>query len=109
MSDEPEYKTEAQNRWYEKNSHLKGLSRDRVNIDVWMPTDFPHSILKTYSGGCHDPDKLPDGPPIAHVTISGIRFGGYLDELEMLFDAVREQIENVRAEYERMKQQELEA
>ncbi|MCW2721190.1 hypothetical protein [Pseudonocardia sp.] len=88
----------AQNDWYDKH----GNGSDSPCVSVWNPTGLPNTYLNTLSHDCQKPDTLPDGPPIGNVIISGIQFGGPLDDLEMLFDAVREGVGNMRVQYENM-------
>ncbi len=68
-----------------------------------MPSSVPYARLQTTAHGCNEPDTLPEGPATAYITIAGVQYGGYLDELELLFDAVREQLANVRAYYNELK------
>jgi hypothetical protein len=95
-----EYKTEATNAWYAKAGSDYS---DRPSVSVWMPRALPSARLETVAHGCHEPDTLREGPAIAYVTISGVQFGGYLDELELLFDAVHEQITNVRGYHDELR------
>lgn len=88
----------AQNEWYDKH----GDGDDRLRVSIWMPTAMPGGRLQTRAHGCNEPDTLPEGPAIAYINISGVSFGGYLDDLELLFDAVREELGNVRIQYENM-------
>ncbi len=86
----PEAATDA---WYE---HAGG-HQDTPRVSVWFPTSLPYGRLETRTvGGHHGKDVLPMGKTLAHVTISGIDFGGYLDDLEMMFRSVDEQIQRLR-------------
>lgn len=70
------------------NRHGRG---DTPRISVWMPSAVPYGRVetRTVGDGFEQRDVLPDPErPIAYVTISGVQFGGYLSELEMLFAAV---------------------
>lgn len=81
----------ATDRWYEKH---KGHA-DRANVSVWYPTSLPNVRLDTYFDG--DREHLPDKYPItAHIVIGGVDIGGPLDDLELLIEAVREQLVEVR-------------
>lgn len=89
----------ANERW--QALHPDG--RDRPRISVWYPSEAPWARLQTIAHGCHEPDTLPAGPPIAYLTIGGVEFGGLLDELDLLLAAATETLGWVREQYEQMR------
>ena len=86
---------EALDRWYKR---YDGRS-DTPGVRVWMPTSLPNAYLLTTSHGCQQPDTLNPGPPMVHVRVGGVEFGGYLDDMEVLFAATVEAIGYVRRQY----------
>lgn len=90
---------QALTQMYESDD--KGADTPRVS--VWYPRSPPHGRLQTHSPGWHEPDVLPAGLTIAHVTVGGIDFGGPLDDLELLFKATSEVIAILREQESTMR------
>lgn len=99
--------TDAAQVPYEETAHGKWAAlhpkgRDYPRLSIWFPSETPSARLQTRAGGCQEPDTLPPGPPIAYLTISGVEFGGYLEELELLLAAAGDSLRWVREQYEQM-------
>lgn len=93
--------------WDKHSEHWNG--HDKPSVTVWYPMEMPYARLKTLNNGCQEPETLPSGPAVVYVNISGVQFGGPLDDIELLFDAVREQIGITRSYYEELKKVELQS
>jgi hypothetical protein len=92
MSDTP-----AIDAFYERTGGSRRSGRrDSPRVSVWYPSELPYARLETMTHGYGDPDTLPDGAPIAYLTISGIQIGGELDDLELLLAAATEALGIVR-------------
>lgn len=91
-------KVSAQERMWERNKD----AADRPRVSVWFPASVPWSRLQTIGHGCQQPDTLPPGPPVAYLTMGGIEFGGYLEDLELMIAAAAEALEHTRSVFEEM-------
>ena len=99
MGEELTYDT-ALDRWY---AHIGKSGGAHPRINVWYPCDLPFARLETIDHGCHDAPTLRDPDRIhAYVTVEGITIGGLLDDLELLFAAVGEEIARVRSDADEM-------
>lgn len=81
----------ATDEWYAR----RGGHPDRPSVSVWFPTSLPLVRLDTYFDGQNE--HLPSSGPItAHIVIGGVDIGGPLDDLELLWKAVQEQLIAIR-------------
>lgn len=107
MSDEPE--TPRLTAWYEREATTGYSSRDHARTSVWWPREPPTARLQSHAHGPGQPDTLPAGPICAYLTLSGVDFGGALDDLEWFIDAAREALALVRYQADCMREAEASA
>ena len=97
------YEGSAHERWCAAHQRAS----DKPMVSVWMPEAPPTAYLRTQDNGCHAPLTLPPGPAWITLTLGGIQFDGYLDDIELLLAAAqdvvrweRERVEELRASAE---------
>lgn len=81
----------ANDRWWKRHSG----HTDRPSVRVWCPTSGPFGRLQTFTTSSGD-IALPKGQVLANITIGGVEFGGPLDDLELMFEAVAEWLGELR-------------
>ncbi len=93
MAELTTYEQSAHGRWAAHVNHTTMV--DNPSINVWYPRSIPWARLATASS-FSGPERLPDGPIHAYLTIAGVQIGGTLDDLELLLAAATESLADVR-------------
>ena len=79
------YEGSAHERWCA--THQGGRASDKPRVSVWMPDAPPMAYLRFQDNGCQTPITLPPGPAWVTLTLGGVQFDGYLDDIELLISA----------------------
>jgi hypothetical protein len=95
LADPPEPDVPALTAWHK--AHPFGHSTDRPDVRLWMPHEAPYAILQTVDLGCQRSPILRDpAKPMVSLTLGGVAFAGYLDEIENYIDAARDAVRLAR-------------
>lgn len=76
--------------WYARHKNAP----DHPMVRVWYPTSVPSVRLETRFDD--EQEHLYDGPIHAHVVVGGVDIGGKLEDLELLWRSVGEQLVEIR-------------